>query len=242
MGLLGILFRQKSVVIDAPKPIEGQSVGGALLGQLQQGLNQTVGGVAGIVIDATVSEDHNASCDLTENPVEEGAKITDHVQINPVQLTVEGVITDSPLGYAVIGNIQNFIRSVSTIFGATSPRSLDAFDELLALQKSRRPFTVLTSLKRYQNMILTDLSVPRTIQTGKALHFKAVMKEIRIVKSATSSAPRVSKATKALSAATKNAGNKVSDAVSSSSPLSSSSSSTSNPSIARRAFDALTSR
>jgi hypothetical protein len=241
MGLLGILFRQKNVVIDAPAKVEGQSLGGALLSQLQQGLNQTIGGVAGIVIDATVSEDHSHSCDLTENPVEEGAKITDHVQLKPAELTIEGVITDTPLGFAVIGNIQNLIRSVSTIFGASS-RSLDAFDELLALQKSRRPFTVLTGLKRYQNMILTDLSIPRTIQTGKALHFKAVMKEIRIVKSATSAAPRTSSATRSLAGATRNAGQQVTSAAPTSSPLSSATDSGSNPSFARRTFDAAAGR
>jgi hypothetical protein len=132
MGLLGILFRQKNVVID--ERTEGN---GGLLGQLQQGLNQTIGGVAGIVIDATVSEQHTTSCDLTENPVEEGAKITDHVQLKPAELSIEGVITDTPLGYAVIGNIQNLIRSVSTIFGGSS-RSLDAYNELIKLQQSRK--------------------------------------------------------------------------------------------------------
>ena len=210
MGLLGILFRQKNVVIDERK--EG---GGGLLGQLQQGLNQTIGGVAGIVIDATVSEQHTTSCDLTENPVEEGAKITDHVQLKPAELSIEGVITDTPLGYAVIGNIQNLIRSVSTIFGGSS-RSLDAYNELIKLQQSRKPFTVLTGLKRYKNMIITELSVPRTAQTGKSLQFKATMKEIRIVKSQTTTAPATS--TPALAGATRNAGQQASSPVPSTSP------------------------
>lgn len=177
MGVLGIIFGQKKVVIN---PSDSGLSGS--LGKLQGVLRETFSGVAGIVIDATVSEEHRSTCELTENPVEEGAKITDHVQLQPSELTIEGVITDSPLGYALIGNIQNIVRSVSTLFGQAS-RSIDAYKDLLDLQKSRKPFTVITGLKRYENMILTELSVPRTAETGNAIHFRAVMKEIRIVKS-----------------------------------------------------------
>jgi len=224
MGLLGILFQQKTNVIDAQE----SGTGGAL-GQLQGVLRQTIGGVAGIVIDATVTEEHKTSCDLTENPVEDGAKITDHVQLKPAELTIEGVITDTPLGYAIIGNIQNIVRSVSTLFGKSS-RSIDAYNDLLALQKSRRPFTVVTGLKRYENMILTELSVPRTVDTGKSLHFRAVMKEIRIVTSKTSTLSNTKN--NALAKKAKNVGSKITDAVPQASQLSPTSTSVSgqNPS------------
>ena len=137
------------------------------------------------------------------------------MQLKPAELSIEGVITDTPLGYAVIGNIKNLIRSVSTIFGGSS-RSLDAYNELIKLQQSRKPFTVLTGLKRYKNMIITELSVPRTAQTGKSLQFKATMKEIRIVKSQTSAAP--ASAAPALSGATRNAGQQASSPVPATSP------------------------
>ena len=212
MGLLGIIFQQKQNVIDAQE----SGTGGAL-GQLQGVLRQTIGGVAGIVIDATISEEHKTSCDMTENPVEDGAKITDHVQLKPAELVIEGVITDTPLGYAVIGNIQNIVRSVSTLFGKNA-RSVDAYNDLIALQKSRRPFTVVTGLKRYESMILTELSVPRTIDTGKAIHFRAVMKEIRIVKSKTSTLSNTTN--NSLAKKAKNAGQKVTDAVPQASKLS----------------------
>lgn len=181
MGILGILFGQQRVVIDSK-----DTGPGSILGKIKGVVRQTIGGVAGIVVDATVSEEHLTSCELTENPVEDGAKVTDHVQIKPAQLTIEGVISDSPLGYAIIGNIQNTVRNIQTLFGKQS-RSIDAYNDLISLQKSRRPFTVITNLKRYTNMIITELSVPRTAETGKSIHFRAVMKEIRIVSSQTAS-------------------------------------------------------
>ena len=65
-------------------------------------------------------------------------------------------------------------------------------------------------------MIITELSVPRTAQTGKSLQFKATMKEIRIVKSQTTTAPATS--APALAGATRNAGQQASSPVPSTSP------------------------
>ena len=217
-GLLGILFRQKKAVIDYRDGSSGALNTG--IGVLETALDQNVGGVAGIVIDATVSEDHNSSCNVTDNPVEDGAKVTDHVQLKPAELTIQGVITDAPLGFAVIGNIQQ----VRNIIQGQSARSIDAYNDLLALQKSRRPFTVLTSLKRYENMILVDLSVPRTAQTGRSIHFSAKMKQIRIVENLITGISRSN--IPGLAKATRNVGQQVTDAVPSSNPLSSSPSST----------------
>ena len=205
-SILGILFGQQRVVIDA----KDSGVGG-LLGGLTGVLRQTIGGVAGIVVDATISEEHLTEVDLTENPVEDGAVVTDHVHIKPAQLTIQGVISDTPLGYAVIGNIQNVIRSVTSLFGKSS-RSIDAYNDLLKLQKSRQPFTVTTGLKRYENMILVSLSVPRTAATGRAIHFSAVMREIRIVKSKTTTVS-LSSSVSSLGSPTKDLGNKVTPAV-----------------------------
>lgn len=208
MGLLGIIFAQNRVVIDdKAAALTGNFA--AFKGALQQSL--ATKNLTGIIVDATVSEEHVSDCDVTENPVEDGAKITDHVQLKPKKLTIEGVISDAPLGYAIVGNIQNLVRSVSTLFGKKA-RSQDAFDDLLKLQESRKPFTVTTGLKRYNNMIMESLSVPRTSQTGAAIHFKAVMKEIRIVKSQTALKSLADKA-KNIGSKAKDLGQKVTDAV-----------------------------
>ena len=221
MGLLGIIFGQKRVVINS----KDSGVGG-ILGNLAGSLPLSLNTLTGIVVDATVSEEHVSTADLTENPVEDGAKVTDHVQLKPSQLTIEGVISDTPLGYAVIGNIQNLVRSVATLFGLSS-RSTDAFNNLRKLQESRKPFTVITGLKRYTNMIMTDLSVPRTATTGGAIHFRAVMKEIRIVKSKSAGGGSLSSSVSDLGSPTKDLGSKVTDAVPVSSPLSATSNSVS---------------
>lgn len=213
MSLLGILFRQKNVVIGA-KPATATTAAGAIVEEFKDSLVRTWGAATskGIVVDASVSEDHVSSCEPTDNPVEGGAKITDHVQLNPKQLTVEGVISDSPLGFAVIGNIQNIARAVATVFG-NSVRSIDAYNELVELQESRIPFTVVTGLKRYENMILMNLTVPRTVQTGRAIHFKAVMREIVIVNSEVTPNSALGSGVRNVAGKTKDNGQKVTSPV-----------------------------
>jgi hypothetical protein len=208
MGILGILFGQTKAVIGVK---EDSGLGGAL-GKIKGVLRETIGGVAGIVVDASISEDHLTSCDVTDNPVEDGAKITDHVQIKPAELSMDGVITDNPLGYAIIGNIQNVKRTVEGLFGKSS-RSIDQYNELTKLQSSRQPFTVVTGLKRYKNMIMEELSVTRTAQSGKSIHFRAKMKEIRIVKSSVAGVGKLGSVAKKIASKTKDLGQKVTDAV-----------------------------
>lgn len=206
MGVLGIVFGQRRSVIG----VKTEGLGGEL-GRLRGILRQTIGGVAGIVVDATVAEEHITTAEVSDNPIEDGADVTDHVQMRPVQLTIDGVISDTPLGYAVVGNIQNVIRTTETLFGGKS-RSIDAYNDLLALQRSREPFTVYTGLKRYENMIMTELSVPRTAQTGNAIHFRCVMRQVTIVKSGFTP-NNLSESIKNLASDTVNRGNKVTPAV-----------------------------
>ena len=213
MSVLGILFGQKRTIIGG----KDDGVGG-VLSRLSADLPKFLNTTTGIVVDATISEEHTSSCDLTENPVEDGAKVTDHVQLKPSELTIEGVISDSPLGYAIIGNIQNLVRSAENLFGKSS-RSTDAFNELLKLQKSRQPFTVVTGLKRYTNMIMTELKVPRTATTGGSIHFTATMKEIRIVKSKSAGIGSLSDSVSDLGSPTKDLGGKISDTVPKTSPV-----------------------
>lgn len=143
---------------------------------------QTRAEIGGIAIDASVNEDHTSELDITENAVEVGAKITDHAQIKPKVLTMQGVISDSPLfGVPFIANILALVNDISAFSGVS--RSIDMYNQLVNLQENRSPFTVITGLKQYTNMLLQNLVVNRTASTGKAIHFTATLKQIRIAQS-----------------------------------------------------------
>lgn len=135
--------------------------------------------IGGITIDAALSETITDSSDVTENPVEQGAKITDHVQIKPKTYTIRGVITDTPINYAFLDNITGAIGTIRSYLGGTS-RSIDVYNQLIDLQNQREPLTVTTGVRVFTNMILQNLTVERDAQKGKTIHFTAEMREIRI--------------------------------------------------------------
>lgn len=61
---------------------------------------QTRAKIGAIEIDCSVEETHERSADLTRYPVEAGSTISDNVVLHPKKLTLEGVISKTPLGVA----------------------------------------------------------------------------------------------------------------------------------------------
>lgn len=129
-------------------------------------------GVLGLEMDAVVSESPEFKATPTKSPVERGAKITDHVSLEPRTLSVEAVVTSTP----------------AVPFG--SPRGLispnapaDAHEYLKTLWETREPFTFVGGFEVYENMVLTSYTPMRSSKTGNDLEFRATMEQITIVSS-----------------------------------------------------------
>lgn len=53
--------------------------------------------IGSIVVDVTTNEKHHLGAKATTHPVEQGSNISDHVILDPVELTIAGVISNHPL-------------------------------------------------------------------------------------------------------------------------------------------------
>lgn len=53
--------------------------------------------IAAIWIDVALRETHAMSAECTRHPVEEGADITDHVQLSPDTIAIEGLVSNQPI-------------------------------------------------------------------------------------------------------------------------------------------------
>jgi hypothetical protein len=141
--------------------------------------------IDGYPIDATLSEDHDHDADVTDHPVESGAAITDHVRIRPLVVSLEGIVSDSPIGDVAFEREEG------------AAHSADAYAVLLSILESREPVSIRTSLATYHNMILQRLSVPRSVDTGKSLRFRATFRQLILVTNARTTvkvaAPRLAK-------------------------------------------------
>jgi len=156
--------------------------------------------IGDLALDCTVTETHTATSTVTEHPVESGSNITDHIRPEPVQLSITGIVSDTPIGAREvqraikIGGVSVQIKQQET---PTSPTGFGraAWSKLDAMRLAAKPVTVLTRDKKYESMALVSLSVPKEAKTGGALYFTAQFKQVRIVYNRTTKVV-VAKATK----------------------------------------------
>jgi len=128
-----------------------------------------VGKIGEVTCDAVIYEEHHHQAKIAEHPVENGSTITDHVQVLPLTVSVEGVISNTPLNYIILP-----IKS-------TGNRAQEAFEQLENIFAARQPIHIATTLKSYSNMILESLEVKSDSRTQASLRFKCKARQIKIV-------------------------------------------------------------
>lgn len=128
-----------------------------------------VGSIAGFEIDVILSEEHSFESDVTENPVEEGGVISDHVRARPGVVNLEGIVSNTPHG---------------DLKGRRSTDTLPVEDFRAYMDQLRAEaelITVITSARTYKQVVLQNWSEREDAKSGDACRFRASFKEIRIV-------------------------------------------------------------
>lgn len=129
-------------------------------------------------VDATIRREHRRSAQITRHPIEDGADVTDHAILDPVSLSVEGVISDAPISYftPIISGLGSL-----TDYDSSTERSAQHFEILENLWKSRVPFDVVTRKRFYRNMLISSLNIPESSRQGNSLWFSCTLEEVRII-------------------------------------------------------------
>lgn len=126
------------------------------------------------VIDVSIREDHVFDAEVTDYPTESGTSFSDNIRPTPIQVTMEGIVSNTPL-------IDIELKRNQGPYLTSEVAVAQAYEVLLSLWNSREPVTIRTSLGTFERMALTSLSMPRTKDTGDALHFTAVFQQIQVV-------------------------------------------------------------
>lgn len=113
-------------------------------------------------IDATITEKHKSSAQVTQHPVEQGADISDHVRSKPSELEITGLITDYPIGQTPqVGRAASIYRLMENA------------------QANGSQFDITTSTKFYQGMVIESLTSDKDKDLAGAIRF--VMSCIQII-------------------------------------------------------------
>lgn len=133
--------------------------------------------VDSVVFDAVVNEAHSGEVQVTDNPVERGVDVTDNIRPKPEQITLDVIVSNSPLRQTLDGNPDN------------PKRASEAFRVLRELRDGGVLVSVVTGLRSYDSMVIQKIDVSRNVKTGQVLSAKIALRQILIADTATVPAP-----------------------------------------------------
>lgn len=139
-----------------------------------------------VEFDASLSETHSMNAAVTDHPVEEGSEISDHIRRQPDSVQITGIVSDTPIIWLAS------IAAPSPLMNDLTPvrdRAELAYAELQRLMNQGETVEVVTSLRIYENMAITSLSITRDSINGNVLNATIGLREIIVAKSETVSAP-----------------------------------------------------
>ncbi|EFC9845974.1 hypothetical protein VVY16_17585 [Escherichia coli] len=123
-----------------------------------------------IVFDAVPNIGVKRQADVTSYPVENGANVSDHVQVKNNTFSLSGMITETP-----IKSDPGLLKSA----GVNGNRRSLAIDYLNQIMDSRQPFLLVTENKTFENVVLTGIEY--TEEASESLVFDLSFEQIRLV-------------------------------------------------------------
>lgn len=133
--------------------------------------DQPRGNIGGVSIDATIHDAVGYSSQVTNYPVEDGSFISDNITIQPINLTLRGLISDTPL--LATNTHENIGYNEES-----NSRVKNAYEKLLDLYFNKEPFDVVTGLDVYEDVFFVSFDINRNADTGLALSFVAKFQNI----------------------------------------------------------------
>ncbi|UTV56431.1 phage baseplate protein [Burkholderia arboris] len=162
--------------------------------------------IGSVTIAASIEEVYSDEVVVTEHPVETGAPVNDHAFMRPREILMKcgwsNADYEALLGAAVVSFDDSGANTMAT------GTYVDAvYSQLLQIQSVRLPIDVVSTRRKYSNMLITGLSVVTDQKSGSALMLTASLKQVIIVSTqATKLPPRSNQANPAATAETQNAG------------------------------------
>ena len=118
------------------------------------------------VFDAVFKTNHTTELETTSHPVQYGASITDHSFFQPEEVEFEFGFSDAMADVGVINH------------------SVNAYSSLQEIMREREPLTLVTRLRRYDDMLIVQMSIPDEHAQMYGLKGSLKLKQIVIVEAA----------------------------------------------------------
>ncbi len=133
-----------------------------------------------LLFDSTIREAPAFQIAITENPVETGVSMADHAYAKPDTLTLEVIVSDTPLLGDSRGTpaIQLAEADGLAFMGPNERRSVNAWVAIMAAAKSFTVFTVQIGLGSYPNMMIEQGSTEQTVDSAGIMRATLQLKQV----------------------------------------------------------------
>lgn len=128
--------------------------------------------VAGIEFPAMLDETQTFTSDIPEYPVETGFVISDNITLQPMELPLTLLLSDTPLTW------RGRVRSMS-----------EAESMLKELYFSKTPFAVVTPSGTFESMGITSMQIKRSSENGYNKEVSLSLKQINVTATKTTTIP-----------------------------------------------------
>lgn len=120
-----------------------------------------------LFVDVVLSRESALESEVTENPVEDGFIIADHVRRRPLSLSMECIFTPTPVSFDAKGVPSFRMNSVA--------------NEIMRIYKAGDPVTIKTPDAIYKDMVMLTSPLVRSVQNGLCYRMQMTFKHVRIV-------------------------------------------------------------
>lgn len=127
--------------------------------------------IAGYFFDGFLDVNHTINTVVTSHQVQQGANISDHAYVEPIEVTMTVKMSD-----AMSGMVEEQFQGISYT------RSTAAYRILRQLQEQRKVFQIHTRLETIQNMMITNITVDDDVNNIYGLECKVTMREILVAR------------------------------------------------------------
>lgn len=146
-------------------------------------------------VDALVAEGNTGISEVSENPIELGADVVDHIRDKSDELTVEFVITNTPtrtVSSHAEGSLGAFRESGGAVvlqFDAAFDRVAAVLADLTRVRKAGLLWRISTALRLYESFQLQQVQVSRDPKSGNSAKFSLNLHRAIFVSTRYSPAP-----------------------------------------------------
>lgn len=116
-------------------------------------------------LDASITEEHKLLFQVSREPIESGLVYTDQILELPVPLEIVGAIT---------------LNTDSLVPTLSNTRHVQGWRSLIELARTRIPFLIVTSLARYSNMVVEELSTTRSKQNTNVVIVRCLARQLQL--------------------------------------------------------------